>query len=131
MATDITKKPMVNTSYMANNPRDQKFVPLVRKTKKAKPRQVLFDPQSYAPTPGVQHTIEGMGKVYKSPKFMRAFGLDTRDEARASRQKMTARSRIASIADPEAGQAERRRKASRRRMRGRLGTMLSERETLG
>jgi len=46
-------------------------------------------------------------------------------------RKQKARQRIAPIADPEAGQAERRRRAARRRMRGRLGTMLSERDTLG
>ena len=42
-----------------------------------------------------------------------------------------ARSRIKPIADPEAGQADRRRTAARRRMRGRLGTLLTERQTLG
>ena len=42
-----------------------------------------------------------------------------------------ARARIKPIADPEAGQAARRKRAARRRMRGRLGTLLSERESLG
>ena len=41
-----------------------------------------------------------------------------------------ARSRITPIADPEAGKQERRRSAARKRMRGRLGTLLSNRETL-
>lgn len=130
MPRDNTPKMTYGPAY-ENNPKKREWTPLQRKTRKSKPRKVLFDPQSYAPTPGVQHTIEGMGKVYKSPKFMRAFGLDTRDKARAATQKMTARSRIKPIADPEAGQSERRRRAARRRMKGRLGTMLSERETLG
>ena len=46
-----------------------------------------------------------------------------------------ARARIKPIADPEAGKAGRRRKAARRRMRGRMGTILTEklgsRETIG
>jgi len=42
-----------------------------------------------------------------------------------------ARRRIKPVLDPEEGKTERRRSAARRRMRGRLGTLLSQRETLG
>ena len=42
-----------------------------------------------------------------------------------------ARARIKPIADPDAGKAEKRKRAARLRMRGRLGTMLSQRDTLG
>lgn len=42
-----------------------------------------------------------------------------------------ARARIRTIADPEALKTVERKKAARRRMAGRLGTLLSERDTLG
>jgi hypothetical protein len=42
-----------------------------------------------------------------------------------------ARSRLRTIADPEAGKAEQRKRAARRRMRGRMGTILSPQSTLG
>jgi hypothetical protein len=53
-----------------------------------------------------------------------------KSENRAFELKQEARKRIQPIVDPEAGRSERRRKAARRRMRGRLGTLLSERQTL-
>lgn len=40
--------------------------------------------------------------------------------------KQQARSRLRTIADPEAGETQRRKKAARRRMRGRMGTILSQ-----
>lgn len=42
-----------------------------------------------------------------------------------------ARSRIRTIADPEEVKLRERKRAARRRMRGRLGTLLTERQTLG
>jgi hypothetical protein len=42
------------------------------------------------------------------------------------RNTQAARARIKPIIDPEAGEAERRKKAARRRMRGRVGTILSD-----
>ena len=45
--------------------------------------------------------------------------------------KAKARAKIKPIADPEEGKAKRRKAAARRRRGGRLGTMLTQRETLG
>ena len=42
-----------------------------------------------------------------------------------------ARARIRSVADPDAADSAERKRAARRRMRGRTGTLLSQRETLG
>jgi len=42
-----------------------------------------------------------------------------------------ARSKIKAIPNPEEGQSERRRSAARRRKKGRIGTILSNSETLG
>ena len=44
--------------------------------------------------------------------------------------KAKVRAKIKPIADPEEGKAKRRKTAARRRQRGRLGTMLTQRETL-
>ena len=108
------------------------------------------------PTPGIQHIVEGYDPAeyqtyegYKKPRgkpddsrpytqaeqFAR---LDTRrhNKGEAARERQffslqDARKRIKPIADPDAEKANLRRQSSRRRMRGRLGTLLSQRETLG
>ena len=104
--------------------------PLVRKK-----RRVTYQPASVLP--GIPHTIEGApSATIAAPQGLKgvlsAWG-DIKSWKGATKQfekKQRARKRIKPIADPEAGQSERRRRAARRRMKGRLGTMLSERETL-
>lgn len=108
-------------------------------------------------TPGVQHTVEGftpptwkskpigyLGVSY-GPKIDYQEYLQQTAERREVRlhnarsdqaikdfeKKQAARARIKPILDPDAKQYEAERRAARRRMRGRMGTMLSQRETLG
>jgi hypothetical protein len=132
--------------------------PLVAKPIRKKKTNVRFEPASVIP--GVKHFIEGMpqysrsytqtrpsqlSQSFMSPQAREMSGGSARvkesrtgiKEDKSVADAMTqfnlrqaARSRITPIADPEAGKQERRRTAARKRMRGRLGTLLSNRETL-
>jgi len=99
-------------------------------------------PKEYTVTPGGRTITSKGGDIqqYKINRYTDAQGRDTSPkelsaqsalENKAFAAKQEARKRIQPIADPAAGEAERRKKAARRRMRGRLGTLLSNRESLG
>ena len=114
----------------------RKSDPLVNKAvynRKKKKSKSSPDKLTYLPTyKGLPLIIEGapIGSHYtgKSMSFKEAGRIKTSIEA--DKRKQAERKKITPIADPLAGVSERRRKAARQRMRGRLGTMLSERETL-
>ena len=108
--------------------------PLVGKPiRKKKGTKTPFEPASVIP--GVKHFIEGQPKVSSatipgSPWAQRLADIGIGHRIDRFDQQQKARQRITPIADPEAGKQERRRTAARKRMRGRLGTLLSNRETL-
>lgn len=129
--------------------------PLVRKPKrgKTKTNQLAYQPDSVKP--GIRHVIEGRDNLYLREKTsrMRVLG-ESRKNAQDSGRMVNvttksnrdevdsalkgykledeARSRLRTIPDADAARTAERKKAARRRMRGRLGTMLSgQRETLG
>ena len=112
-------------------PEKKKYRPLVTTTTKWEPPQYI---------PGVKHNIEGYSDITKqqrtggelSNKRFNKEQSTAYDAAIASfqrRQKL--RLSIPSLPDSEALNLENQKKAAQNRMRGRQGTMLSERETLG
>ena len=80
---------------------------------------------------GVQtHFVEGQGPqlgTLLNPAYQ--FQIDAQKKRQAA--DLERRKKIKPIADPEAKESERRKKASRRRREGWLGTLLSNPETLG
>ena len=131
--------PGEGTSGRGGNPNNQrgggpekkKYRPLVTTTTKWEPPQYI---------PGVKHNIEGYSDITKqqrtggelSNKRFNKEQSTAYDAAIASfqrRQKL--RLSIPSLPDSEALNLENQKKAAQNRMRGRQGTMLSERETLG
>ena len=129
--------------------------PLVRKPKrgKTKTNQLAYQPDSVKP--GIRHVIEGrddlyltktksrekrtgcrVGKIDGIPGQMITRTTSNKDEVDSAlkgyKLEDEARSRLRTIPDADAARTAERKKAARRRMRGRLGTMLSgQRETLG
>ena len=129
--------------------------PLINKPKK---RTTTWRPPSLGG--GIPHTVEGFSEISKTvtsiPRrgdlmggdnsdnvdmFFRGMGTDRHEVGRESKaydaeiaryeRFQEARKRIKPSIAPEDNVHERRRTAARRRMRGRLGTLLSQRETLG
>jgi len=80
---------------------------------------------------GIQtHFVEGQGPqlgTLLNPAYQ--FQIDAQKKRQAA--DLERRKKIKPIADPEAKESERRKKASKRRREGRLGTLLSNPETLG
>jgi len=132
--------------------------PLVRKNK-GKSRTTTTSQSAYTPAsvkPGIRHVIEGrdnltlnktttpgrkvLGQAYKNAAPDYHYG-PTRTKSnqgevdaalKGYKLEDEARSRLRTIPDADAARTAERKKAARRRMRGRLGTMLSgQRETLG
>jgi hypothetical protein len=100
----------------------------------------LSPPES---TPGVPHTVEGYNP---EPYIQRRRGRVAGDKPGLAdtihafqqyqgnkdfKRKQSARARIKPIIDPDEGKSKRRRAAAKRQQGGRLGTMLTQRETLG
>jgi hypothetical protein len=122
---------------------------LVKKPVTKKKRNIYKPPSLI---PGIPHFIEGMPtsemgspitldytqhadrhgeRIQNAQRLANALRSKAfKRETKAFELKQQARKRIQPIADPESGRSERRRKAARRRMRGRLGTLLSERQSL-
>jgi len=111
-----------------------------------KPRTPYIPPSA---TPGIPHVIEGQGNlmnpaVYRSGRNTtqqdtEGPGLGAKIQQYQDQVKLkdftalqAARSRIKPLEDPEAQKAILRKQAARRKLRGRLGTILSDNtETLG
>ena len=112
-------------------------------------KRTRFQPQSVIP--GIPHMIEGMPQFSKVEtrtrpsagqavlrgdrpgeaagySYMEDKGI--KRQMQQFRQRQKARQSVVSIQDPMQGVQERRRAAARKRMRGRLGTLLSQRESL-
>lgn len=112
--------------------------PVVKKKKyqpmhKGMPLQIEGMPQ-YSSMSVRFPTSAERGEGDTTPGLLRAGFLGESRKVKKEHQlfqmKQAARARITPIADPLSGVSDRRRRAARQRMRGRLGTMLSERETL-
>jgi hypothetical protein len=101
--------------------------------------------------PGVPHTVEGYTPpTYNQPQNFGSMPSPQDDPQRwqqrrrnlgektiaikkdkAFKKKQAARARLKPIISPDEGVSNRRRAAAKRQQKGRLGTMLSQRETLG
>ena len=114
-------------------------LPKVIKLQPVKKTKTIWKPPQFIE--GIDHVVEGFGDISKlvqtggSNKERNKFNksqsaaYDEAIEGFKRRQKL--RLSIPSLPDSEALNVESQKKAARDRMRGRSGTMLSERETLG
>ena len=131
--------------------------PLAKKTKKKKGKSAYTSPEHIA---GIKHVVEGRDLYYEKPETerVRKIASGKKDigatpilqteytkegkESLASNKELKqkikgfaaedeARSKLRAVADPDEVAKTERKRIARRRMRGRLGTLLSERQTLG